>query len=110
MRRWPFVALIAWTVFVWIGRIRNGGAFVLAAAFLLLAALAAWRRGRWTTALVAVTIGFWLIRAPMILAADHPGGFKVVHTVLAVVSIALAVSVQRDVQREREAPTPAARL
>jgi hypothetical protein len=110
MRRWPLYAFVAWTVFVWAGRIRNGGSVLLAVSFLVLAALALWQRRGWVTALAAWTIVVWAVRTPEILVHDHPVGFKVVHTVLAAISIALAVSAQRDVKREREASTPAARL
>ena len=110
MRRWlPFV-FVGWTVFVWAGRIRNGGSALLAASFLALAAMAIWRRGRWITALVVWTVAVWVVRTPFILVHYHPGGFKVVHTVLAAVSIGLALSAQRHVQREREAAATTARL
>ncbi|MDQ6852379.1 MAG: hypothetical protein M3046_01605 [Actinomycetota bacterium] len=109
-RPWPLIAFFAWTVFVWAGRIRNGGSVVLAASFLLLAAVAIWRGGRWITALAVWTIGVWAVRTPYILMHDHPAGFKVVHTVLAAISIALAISAQRHVQREREAAATPARL
>ena len=109
-RPWPLIAFFAWTVFVWAGRIRNGGSVLLAASFLVLAAIALWRRGRWITALAGWTIAVWAVRTPYILVHDHPVGFKVVHTVLAAVSIALAVSAQRHVQREREATATPARL
>ena len=101
-RRWPFYALLGWTVFVWAGRIRNGGSFVLAASFLVLAGVALWRHGRWITALAAYTVVVWVIRTPIILVRDYSVGFKVVHTVLAAVSIALAIVAYRGVQRERE--------
>jgi hypothetical protein len=52
----------------------------------------------------------WAIRTPVILVHDHPAGFKAVHTVLAVVSVGLAIAAQRNVQRERQAAAPAARL
>jgi hypothetical protein len=110
MRRWPLFALVGWTVFVWAGRIRNGGSVLLAVAFLALAAIALWRRGNWTTALAGFTVLVWAIRTPVILLHDHSVGFKVVHTVLATISIVLAVSAQRDVQRERQATTATARL
>src|SRR3954452_6040514 len=101
---WIFVG---WTVFVWAGRIRNGGSVLLAASFLVLAAVVVWRRGRWFTALAAWTVAVWAVRTPFILVHDHPAGFKVVHVVLATVSIALAVAAQRHVQRQREAPAAA---
>jgi len=109
-RPWPLIAFFAWTVFVWAGRIRNGGSVLLAASFLVLAAIAIWRRGRWISALVVWTIGVWAVRTPQILLDDQGAGFKAVHTVLAAVSIALALSAQRHVQREREATATPARL
>ena len=109
-RSWPLTAFFAWTVFVWAGRIRNGGSVLLAASFLVLAAIALWRRGRWISALVVWTIGVWAVRTPQILLDDQSAGFKAVHTVLAAVSIALALSAQRHVQREREATATPARL
>jgi hypothetical protein len=102
------VVLVVWTVFVWAGRIRNGGSVLLAASFLVLAALVlvSLRRRAWRPytvgALVVWTIAVWVIRTPMILVHDHPAGFKAVHTVLAVVSIGLAVWAERDVQRQRQ--------
>ena len=110
MRRWPVLLLAGWTGFVWAGRIRNGGSALLAAAFLALAAVGLWRRGRWVTALAACTVLVWAIRTPYILVHDHPVGFKVVHTVLAVISVALAISAERDVEREREAAATPARF
>jgi hypothetical protein len=107
---WPLIAFFAWTVFVWAGRIRNGGSVLLAASFLVLTAFAAWRRGRWITALVVWTIAVWAVRTPYILVHDHPAGFKVVHSVLAALSSALALSAQRHVQRERETAATPARL
>lgn len=109
-RSWPLIAFLAWTVFVWAGRIRNGGAVLLALSFLALAAIAIWRRGRWVTALAVWTVAVWAVRTPFILVHDHPAGFKVVHSVLAVVSIALAFSAERHVQRQRQTPASAARL
>jgi hypothetical protein len=110
MRRWPVWVFLGWTVFVWAGRIRNGGSLLLALSFLVLAALVLWRRRPFLTALVVWTIGVWAVRTPYILVHDHPAGFKAVHTVLAVVSVALALAAQRDVQREREASATTARL
>ena len=109
-RAWPLIAFLAWTVFVWAGRIRNGGSVLLAASFLVLAAIAIWRGGRWTTALVVWTIAVWAVRTPFILVHDHPAGFKIVHTVLATVSTVLALSAQRHVQRERETAATPSRL
>ena len=75
--------------------------FVVAVVFLPLAALLATvALGRWhrrplgSTRLVAVfclwTIVFWAVRGGGLIFADHDSGFKLVHTVLALVSIGLA--------------------
>ena len=115
----PVGAFLAWTLFVWIGRIRNATSdpdlsgsdrvlpLVLSAAFLVgavvVAALlyrdhvagtassaAALRLG--VRVVGALTIAFWLVRAVQI-AINNPDDlpFVVVHVVLAVVSIGLAV-------------------
>ena len=113
MRRlaWPLYAFLGWTVFVWAGRIRNGGSLLLAASFLVLAVVVLVRRSRITVALLAGwTIALWAVRTPIILANDHSAPFKVVHTILAVVSIGLAVVAQRHVERERQASASAAGL
>ncbi|MFZ4517001.1 MAG: hypothetical protein ACOYOP_01335 [Microthrixaceae bacterium] len=108
-------AFLAWTLFVWVGRIRNALAdtaldaagrtgplllatsFVLPALVLAVALVLRWR-GRpvgWLAPAMTVfavwTTGVWIVRAGDIaLGGDHPVAFVVVHTVLAVVSIALA--------------------
>ena len=41
--------------------------------------------------LAAWTIAVWVVRATAILLADHDAGFKAVHSVLALVSIGLAL-------------------
>ena len=110
--------LVAWTAIVWVGRIRNtvgddtladgdrAWGTVVAILFLVLAAVTAtlplglWhRRPLGSTRLVAIfclwTIAFWGVRGAGLLLADHEVGFKVVHTVLAGVSIGLAVLLQR---------------
>lgn len=105
----PPAALAGWTVFVWGTRIRNiardGGSTVSLAVALALVVLAVVvavslvRDGtpRWAVpALAAGTVVAWAVRAPQILLGDHAAGFKVVHTVLALVSIALAVVAVRS--------------
>ena len=42
------------------------------------------------------TVVYWAIRAPMILLADHEVPFKVVHAVLAIVSVVSAVAAWRS--------------
>ena len=110
MRRNAFVpaALAGWTVFVWGTRIRNivrdgGGTLSILVALGLVAlavivAISLVRAGtpRWAVpALAAATLAAWAVRAPMILLGDQGAAFKVVHTVLALVSIALAAAAWR---------------
>jgi hypothetical protein len=131
-------ALVAWTFLVWTTRVANvwrdadldtgerWGRMLLALSFTVLviaAGVALWRRLAQATvvavgALAAWTVAVWVVRGIAILAADHDLGFKVVHTVLAVVSIALAVLAWRETRREARrdaarrttsAPVPAER-
>jgi hypothetical protein len=120
MRRRPFaLALVGWTFFVWTTRIGNiwrdadldigeqVGRTALALSFTLLAVgvvIALWRgsaRARLVAvgALAAWSTGVWVVRDASILAADHEVGFKVVHTVLAVVSIVLSALAWREARR-----------
>lgn len=116
MRAWPAIPVfLTWTVVVWVGRIRNiagdddlstgGRAWRLGAAVLFvvlaLAVVGARRLGGSANsplantllgALVALTVGWWGVRGVgILLDVDHDIGFKVVHTVLMIGSIALAV-------------------
>jgi hypothetical protein len=139
MRRHRAAAtLVAWTFLVWTTRVANiwrdadldtgerWGRTLLALSFTVLAiaaGVALWRRLAQATvvamgALAAWTVAVWVVRGVGILAADHDLGFEVVHTVLAVVSIALAVLAWRETRREARrdaarrttsAPVPVAR-
>jgi hypothetical protein len=125
MRRHPAtLALVAWTFLVWTTRIANvwrgadldtgerWGRTLLALSFTILAiavAVAAGRRlGRAAVvavgALAAWTVTVWVVRDIAILAADHDPGFKVVHSVLAAVSIVLAALAWRETRREAALP------
>lgn len=115
----PVGALLAWTTFVWVGRIRNAisdpdlsgadriGPLVLSASFLVLAVVVGALLYRDHVAsstssagalriavrtFAAVTVAFWVVRAVQI-AVRHPDDvpFVVVHVVLAAVSISLAI-------------------
>jgi hypothetical protein len=90
----------AWMGVLWITRIKNANGSVgpiglsllmlAGAAYLLAVAL---RRAP-AAGVVPVAVlhaGVWVVRGPMIAAADHPVGFIAVHETLAVISIALAV-------------------
>lgn len=127
MRRRPFaLALVAWTFFVWTTRIANiwrdsaldGGEKLgrtgLALSFTVLAIAvlgALWRRHERATSLAvaglaAWSVAVWVVRDGRILFADHDLAFKVVHTVLAVVSIVLAVLAWREDRRSADRHRP----
>ncbi len=122
--------LIGWTLFVWVGRLRNiflddelagwsqAWRFTLAASFVVLALVAGgllaravfsrsgpdsgMRLPRRAVGLLAIFgIIVWLIRGTDIFFGNHELAFKVVHTVLAGVTITLGVVVlQRFVRAE----------
>ena len=110
------VALVAWTLLTWVGRVpllwsdeEQSTAGKLAATvpvvvFVGLAAAAVVvlvRRGPWTSVAAALaiwSIGYWVIRLPLILSNDHPAGFKVVHAVLALVAIGLSAWTLADLR------------
>jgi len=94
--------MVAWTVFLWLSRVRNvvgneeldgfgvGWRLGVVAVFLVLAGLAA--SGRLITLFVGWTVGYWLVRGGGILInPDYDAGFKAIHTVLMVVSIGAAM-------------------
>ncbi len=126
-------SLAAWSLLVWTTRIRNiwgdgslstgdkVGSTALALSFTVLAVAAlvtivrsgTSRRAATLAAdlLAAWTVGVWAVRMPAILLHDHEAAFKVVHLVLAVVSVALAALAAREAHRARPAaddPAPAA--
>jgi hypothetical protein len=133
------LALAAWTLFVWGGRIRNvanddqlsgwslAWRFGLAAAFVVLALallvaivrhraiLAGRRRGgplppvppevnRVAISLALAGSAVWLVRGVDIAAGDHSIGFKVVHLVLAVTTIALSCLVVGQLRAAARTP------
>lgn len=107
-RSLPLV-FVGWTLFVWGNRITNifddagtpdaTQAFSLGIGLLVitLAVLTALGdlRGRPTwalQALVLITVAVWSLRVPMIVfGSDHELGFKAVHTVIAAISVGLAM-------------------
>jgi hypothetical protein len=129
MRRRPAVfALVAWTFLVWTTRIGNiwrddaldtagkVGRTALALSFTILAVAVVaclWRlRDQQVrlavTALAGWTIAVWLVRDTSILLADHDTSFKVVHTVLAVISIALSAWALTSLRHPAPTTQPAA--
>jgi hypothetical protein len=127
---------LAWTLFVWGGRIRNAfaddslagqglvGPVLLSASFALPALLlgVGWLvrarsgrpAGRWATVLgpgtklLAVwTVVVWAVRATDIaVLGGHSVAFVLVHLALAAVSMALAVMAWRSITVSRSRPRP----
>ena len=122
----PVLALTAWTLFVWVGRVRNiladadlvGTSMVwrlaLALSFTIPAAALALLLvrhllsdrdqpgslvGRVAVGLAGYGIVVWLIRGTDIVLGSHPVSFKVVHAILALVTIALGAMVLRSLLR-----------
>lgn len=105
----PLTALVAWTVFLWLSRLRNvlgnddltaGGTtwrIAVVVVFVVLAIVAF--TGRLVTVLVVGTVGFWVVRGGGILLDDHDAGFTLVRTALMAVSIGLAMWVWRTRDR-----------
>ncbi len=107
----------AWTLFVWVGRLRNlwqepgpladvsrwslvGSIIFSVLGAVVLGLWFAGKRGQLRVAvgaLAAFTTVIWVIRAVDIAIGDHSVPFIVVHVVLAVVSIALAMLSLRSV-------------
>ncbi|MEM8922344.1 MAG: hypothetical protein AAGD35_02505 [Actinomycetota bacterium] len=112
----PVIALAVWTLLVWANRIRNivandslsgstlfwrltTAVLFVGAGLLLTVALIWYVRTRHPFALPVITwigvslavIGtmFWVIRGTLIAFGEYDMGFKVIHSVLAVVSVVL---------------------
>lgn len=119
-RPWPVVALVVWTLFVWVQRVINIarddslqggdllGALVRPVAFVAVAG--------WVAAMLArtadverlrrpvgvaclVTAALWLVQPVIIAMRDYSVGFVVVHAVLGAVSVSLAWMAWRSVRR-----------
>ena len=121
-RPYAVAVLCAVTLFIWLNRIWLNWtnpdvdlpaklalsipitALVVASFVVLIAMVRGVDRGAdWFRGLVrlfaAGTVVFWAVRLPMILLNDHPAGFLVVHTVLAVVSVVAAIASWRSLDR-----------
>ncbi|WP_436795297.1 hypothetical protein [Actinospongicola halichondriae] len=121
----PALLLAVWTVLVWTTRIRNiwtdealstNGQIwrtALAGVFTVFAigTVVLWRRradaAGWVRAFAVWTVGVWAIRAVQIGLADHGAAFKIVHTVLAVVSTCLALWADREANASTPRSEPA---
>ena len=110
LRAWPaFTVLIGWTLFLWASRTRNvvsndalsawGTTWRLGVVVVFVAGRGRCRRSarnRVLPVLVWWTIGYWLVRGGgIVLDANHDASFKVVHSVLMVISIGTAMWVWR---------------
>jgi hypothetical protein len=110
------IAFVAWTAFVWGNRISNtlrseestgAKTFSTVLSLVLLGFAVAvvvvvgktWKSNlgaggaKVLMTAAALTVVVWLIRVPMILAADHGVPFKIVHVGLGVMSVVLAALV-----------------
>jgi hypothetical protein len=121
------VVLVVWTLFVWTTRIGNIwrddtattgsklASTALALSFTVLAlavAAALWRRAEaalrvGVIGLAVWTVGVWVVRSVTIMTDDRGAGFKAVHGVLAVVSVALAAWAVRSVRSTPSAESQA---
>jgi len=105
----------AWTLFVWGTRVSNileddGSAWALTVAIAMTAggiavaitALSGRGVGPAVLGLATATVLVWLIRLPgLLLDADHGAAFKFVHAMLALVSVALALTARASVRARR---------
>jgi hypothetical protein len=117
-RHWSLPALGAWTLFVWIGRVRNlvrgdesAWWFVPVVLFLAGGALClvAWRWGReaygpLVAAFAALGAAYWIARSIVVALSDRSVGFTLVHLVLAAVTVGLSAAVLRRLRRTDMAP------
>ena len=114
--RWVWV-LIAWTVFLWLSRLRNvlndedltsGGRAIrvgVVVVFVAMAAAAAVAVRRRKPIVLVVflcwTVGYWLVRGTGILIdGGYSLSFKAIHTLLMVISLTLSALTARQL-RER---------
>lgn len=119
-RHWTVAAFGGWNLLVWLQRVVNvvgdddlsgaakAGWLVPAVVFAAAGALCllAYFRGREVFAqpiklLAGLAALYWFVRGVMMLFADESAGFKAVHSLLAIVTIVLAVLLLRR-QREVE--------
>ncbi len=133
LRPYPVTAFSAVTLFIWGNRIWLAWtndqdsvarklvwstpitAFVVAAVLALVLLLrgadpTTGRFRRLVQVFAGGTVVYWAIRGPMILLADHPIPFKVVHAVLAIVSVVASVLAWRSLDATMAEPSEPALL
>ena len=103
------LALPIWTLLLWATRIRNivgedgwsPAELLVPLGLTVLAVAALVRRERFLPWLAGATVAVWAVRVPLVLVRDHGAAFKVVHVVLAAVSLLLAWLTWQAVSRRR---------
>ena len=122
--RWAALLLCGWTLFSWITRLLlawrddalGAGEKVLATVpvlvFVVLGSSVAMLVGSRRPAVAPATLVlavwslvYWAIRLPLVLLADHPLAFDLVHSVLALVAVTLSVAAGRSVLADRGSPS-----
>lgn len=121
--RW---VLVVWTLTIWSSRIRNilvddaltgfdrAVSLLVAGGLVALAVLVGWsivRATPWAgvalVLLVAAGVLRWTIRGPMILLSDDwESGFKIVHTILWMVTVVLSALAWHEHRRQAEDQQP----
>lgn len=117
--RFAVPVITLWSLVIWASRIRNiladdlagvdrlwrlalAGLFVIVSLWVFRSAYGLWRDGAsdwWlcvsgaAMTLAMINIVVWPVRAYQILAGDWSGGFKAVHSLLAIISVALGLLV-----------------
>lgn len=114
---WVWV-LIGWTCFLWLSRLRNvlnnddlssGGRAIRVGVVVVFVALAVSaavavraKRPKLVVLFLAWTVVYWLVRGIGILIdGEYSVGFKLVHTVLMAISLALSALTARQMQLRR---------
>lgn len=110
--------LIGWTLVLWLSRLRNvlgndelssGGRAIRVAVVVIFVSLAGFtavavrtKRLQLVALLLVWTVGYWLFRGiGILLDGEYSAGFKVVHTVLMVISLTLSALTARQMQLRR---------
>ena len=127
-RHWSVAALAAWSVVIWLTRLRNvfnddalssgaRAAWLVPVVLFILGGLVcglAWWKGRGElprpiALFCLISSLYWLVRVVFVLIDHRSVGFVLVHLVLAAVSVALAALVMKLLWRTGVIPTGAYR-
>ena len=127
-RHWSIAAFGVWNSAIWLARIRNilsddsldggGKALWMVPALIFggggVLALVLWCKGRASlarpvAAVLLFAMLYWPVRTVFVFLNDHSAAFRIVHLVLAVVSVALAFGAARRFVRTNKVPRGAFR-